>query len=91
MGKRLDAQLKQESRMRHKNALIPYKGPYDCPRCFTPKTLNVRKKGETAKTIDWLVFCDKCSLFQVITLPKAMEQIDLINKLTDMVRRNEIK
>ncbi len=90
MGKRLEAQIKQQARYYHKKAKEPYKGPYDCPVCFLPKSLNLKKLEETGTTITWIAICDKCNLFQKITLPKSLGEIDLYNKISDKVRGGKI-
>jgi transcription elongation factor Elf1 len=87
LGKNLDLQIKREAAYQHKQSKQKYKGPYDCPKCYYPKALNVKSLKKTETIITWIVWCDKCNLWETIEMPRILGQIDVFNKIQDKVKR----
>ena len=91
MGKRLEAQIKQQARYYRKRITKHLKNPYECPQCLTPDSLKIRKIKETADSNKWLCTCGRCGLKKIIVLPKVYEPVDVYAKLCEVVRGNVVE
>ena len=89
MGKKLDAQIKQQTRFYRKRIADRYKGPWDCPACFKPKALTLRKHDSHDGVVTWVAICNSCNLFKKFDLPINLTEIDAHSKIMDLVRSNE--
>ena len=86
LGKHLDAQIKRENKQRFKVSIEKYKGPYDCPKCFKPKAMSFKLLEKKEKTNVWLVICNKCNYWKKIEFSNNLGDIDLYNKINDIIR-----
>lgn len=87
MGKKLDAQIKQQSRYYWKRRKEPFRNPYDCPACYASGILRIKRIKQDADSNVWLCVCTGCELKKVIVLPKIYELIDVYTKLCDELRK----
>jgi transcription elongation factor Elf1 len=82
-------QLQMNAALSHKRAMKKYKGPYDCPKCFEPEKVNLIKLDKNDKTIQWLIMCNNCRFCKKIELPVLLGQIDVYNRVSDILRSEQ--
>lgn len=81
----------QQMRLQQSRIKKKFKCPYDCPKCFGNETVNIGKLNKTDKTTLWIVLCNKCNLMKQIELPNILGQIDVYNRILDIVNKEELK
>ena len=86
MNKHATAQKQRDAGLRHKKVMEKFKGPYDCPKCCAPKSIEINKFSKTQKTVTWVAQCNRCSFWKKIELPILLGKIDVINRVGDLMR-----
>jgi transcription elongation factor Elf1 len=86
LNKRRTMEKQRAGSLRHKKNMEKFIGPYDCPKCFSPKSITIEKFVKTPETITWFAQCSKCGVWKKIELPAIWQKIDVINKVTDILR-----
>ena len=90
MGKKLDAQIKQQ-RVYHRNKrLEAYKSPFDCPKCSEPQGLRIDKYKSEDKSNFWFAKCSGCGMNKSIEMSKSCVVIDAYNIVCDLIRIGEL-
>lgn len=90
LNKKRTMQKQREGALRHKKAMEKYIGPYDCPKCFSHKSVMLSQFDKDEKNITWLVLCGKCNFWKKIQLPAIWQKIDVINKAGDILRAEKV-
>ena len=90
MGKKLDAQIKQQKVYHRNKRLEAYKSPFDCPKCSAPQQLRINKYKSEDKTNFWFAKCGVCGMNKSIEMLNLYVEIDAYNIVCDLIKKGEL-
>ena len=90
MGKKLDAQIKQQKVYHRNKRMEAYKSPFDCPKCSAPQELRIDKYKSEDKLNFWFAKCSGCGMNKSIEMSKPCREIDAYNIVCDLIRKGEL-
>ena len=88
MGKKLDAQIKQQKVYHRNKRLENYKSPFDCPKCDSPQNLRIETYKKEPKLNYWLAKCGNCDLMMTFETGKVEQVIDVLTRVCDIIDRD---